>query len=59
MSSALNFSDAPVEREVWGERYTVPPGWLFVERSKSGQPRGVPMCRKVREMLRSMCDVHL
>ena len=51
----LNFSDTTVEREVGGERYTVPPGWLFVERSKNGKPRSVPMCRKVRELLRPMC----
>lgn len=52
----LNFSDAPVEREVRGERYTVPPGWLFVERSKSGRPRSVPMCRKAWEILKPLCD---
>jgi integrase len=51
-----NLSDAPVERAVGGERYTVPPGWLFVERSKNGRPRSVPMCRKVRELLRPLCD---
>jgi integrase len=52
----LNFSDAPVEREVGGDKHTVPPGWLFVERTKSGRPRAVPMCRKVRELLSPLCD---
>jgi integrase len=51
-----NFSDKPIEREVGGERHSVPPGWLFVEKSKNGRPRSVPMCRKVRELLRPLCD---
>lgn len=52
----LNFSDRPVEREVDGERYEVPPGWLFVERSKNGKPRSVPMCARVRAVLLDLCD---
>jgi integrase len=50
-----NFSHEPTVRVVNGENHGVPPGWLFVERSKSGRPRSVPMCRKVRELLLGLC----
>ena len=51
----LNFSAEAVSRFVKRERYEVPPGWLFIKKSKNGRPRFVPMCRKVREILQSLC----
>jgi integrase len=34
----------------------VPAGWLFVERSKNGKPRAIPMAGKVRVILESLGD---
>lgn len=52
----LNFSAEPAVRFVRKERYEVPPGWLFIRKSKNGLPRLVPMCRRVREILQSLSD---
>ena len=54
--SDLNLSGVTVIREVGGQKYEVPAGWLFVERSKNGKPRAIPMAGKVRVILESLGD---
>jgi len=51
----LNFSDRDVIREVADEKYSVPPGRLFIQRSKNGKPRAVPMRARVRTLLADLC----
>lgn len=54
--SDLNFSSQTVTKNVRGEFHRVPPGWLFIERSKSGKPRSVPMCGKIRTLLQALSE---
>jgi len=51
-----NFSERAVSRNIKGEIWQVPPGWLLIERSKNGRPRVIPMSGKVRDMLFSLCQ---
>lgn len=51
-----NFSERTVGRIIKGETWHVPPGWLLIERSKSGRPRVIPMSSKVRETLYALCQ---
>jgi integrase len=51
----LNFSPLAVTRVVKGEAWEVRPGWLLIERSKNGRPRAIPMSRRVRAILQTLC----
>jgi integrase len=51
----LNFSGETVTHLVGGEKFAVPPGWLFIRKTKTGTPRCVPLCRKVRALLADYC----
>jgi integrase len=52
----LNFSSKTVTKHVKGEFHQVPPGWLFIERSKNGRPRSVPMSAKARALLETLSE---
>ena len=54
--SDLNFSSQPVTKNVKAEFHQIPPGWLFIERSKNGRPRSIPMCGKVRALLQALSE---
>lgn len=52
----LNFGHATVSRVVRGEVWDVRPGWLLIEESKNGRARVIPMSRRVRDILRRLCE---
>lgn len=54
--SDLNFGETAVRRFINGEFWEVLPGWLLIAKSKSGRPRVIPMSRRVRDILRTLCE---
>ena len=52
----LNFGPAALTRVIKGEGWEVPPGWLLIEKSKSGRPRVIPMSQRVRKILQALCE---
>lgn len=51
----INFGRLPVTCVVKGETWTIRPGWLIIEHSKNGQPRLIPLSRRVRRLLERLC----
>jgi len=47
----VNLGHTPRTFVVKGESWEVAPGWLLIEKSKSGRPRCLPMSGRVREVL--------
>lgn len=52
----LNFSSSTLSRIVKGEVWDVLPGWLFIEKSKNGSPRAIPMSQRVRGVLQRLTE---
>jgi integrase len=52
----LNFGPVTTTRVINGEVWEVRPGWLLIEESKNGRPRVIPMSRRVRDILRRLCE---
>ena len=52
----INFGVATISRVVDGEVWDVPAGWLLIEKSKNGRPRTIPMSRRVRSVLKLLCE---
>ena len=50
----VNLGVPPKVLGVGGEAWEVVPGWLLIEKSKSGRPRTLPMSGKVRNILRPL-----
>jgi integrase len=47
----INLGQVPVTYVVKNETWVIRPGWLLIEKSKNGQPRTIPMSRRVRRVL--------
>jgi integrase len=51
----VNLGHTPRTFVIKGETWDIAPGWLLIERSKSGRPRALPMSGKVRALLHPLC----
>lgn len=51
----INLGDTIRTFEIQGEMWRVAPGWLIITKSKNKRPRVIPMSRKVRSRLESLC----
>jgi integrase len=51
----INFGQVPVNYVVKNETWVIRPGWLLIEKTKNGQPRTIPMSRRVRGVLVRLC----
>jgi integrase len=52
----LNFGPVTFTRVIKGEVWEVRPGWVLIEESKNGRPRVLPMSRRVRDIVRRLCE---
>lgn len=52
----INFGQMPITYVVKKESWLIRPGWLLIEKSKNGQPRTIPMSRKVKRVLEGLCQ---
>ena len=52
----LNFGSSTMSRTVKGEVWDVLPGWLFIEKTKNGRPRAIPMSQRVRAILERLSE---
>jgi integrase len=50
----VNLGPTPLTFVLSGESWEVAPGWLLIERSKSGRPRRLPMSGKARGVLQTL-----
>ena len=50
----VNLGHIPQTFVLNGESWEVSPGWLFIERSKSGKPRALPMSSRVKGLLNAL-----
>jgi integrase len=46
----------PVTYIVKKETWVIRPGWLLIVKSKNGQPRMIPMSRRVKRVLEQLCN---
>ena len=52
----VHLGGVPLTRVIVGEVWEVRPGWLLIEKSKSGRPRLVPMSKRARAILKVLCE---
>lgn len=52
----VNFTAQPKSFVINGETWVVPPNWLIIIKTKKGVPRIIPMSRRVRDILQSLCE---
>ncbi len=50
----INLGNTPSTFTIDGGGWQVPPGWLLIERSKSGKPRALPLSSKARSVLSAL-----
>lgn len=55
-SEHINFTAQPKSVVINGETWIVPPNWLIIVKTKKGVPRVIPMSRRVRRILQSLCE---